>query len=138
MTDVRNPDTVFSGVPVVATPAEIDITTADQLRAALSPATMNGHPVVVVDMTSTHFCDCAGLHTLLAGYKRAQAKGSELHLVIPADGAVPRIFTLTGIDRFIPCFATLEEALAKAPGGTNPQPVPRGPDTDQRPPVPAV
>lgn len=129
MTNARYTGTVVNGVPVVATPAEIDIATADQLRAALLHATMTRHPVVVVDMTGTHFCDCAGLHTLLAAYKRAQAEGSELRPAIPADGAVPRLFTLTGADRVIPCFASLEEALAKTPGGTNPQPVPWEPDT---------
>jgi len=113
VTDVRYPDTLVNGVPVVATPAEIDVTTADQLHAALLHATRKRHPVVVVDMTSTHFCDSAGLQTLITAYKRAQAEGGELRLVMPADGAVPRVFTLTGIDRFIPCFASLEEARAK-------------------------
>lgn len=131
MTDVSYPDTAINGVPVLATPAEIDITTADQLRAALLHPTRDGHPVVVVDMTSTHFCDSAGLHALMAAYKRAHAEGSELRLVIPADGAVQRVLTLTGIDRVIPCFPNLEEALAKAPCGANPQPVPSGPWTGQ-------
>jgi hypothetical protein len=35
MTDIWYPDTVIDGVPVVAAPAEIDITNADGLRSAL-------------------------------------------------------------------------------------------------------
>jgi anti-sigma B factor antagonist len=54
------------GVPVVATPEEIDITNAEALRSALLTAAANGHSVVVVDMTRTRFCDSSGLHTLLA------------------------------------------------------------------------
>jgi anti-anti-sigma factor len=131
VTDVSYPDTVLNGVPVVATPAEIDITTADQLQAALLHATRNRHPVVVVDMTSTHFCDCAGVHTLVAAYKRARAEGSELRLVILADGAVQRVLALTGIDRVVPCFTHLEEALAKTPCGANPQLVPSRPCAGQ-------
>jgi len=122
--------TVIDGVPVVATPEEIDITTAEQLRAVLLHATRSRHPVVV-DLTGTLFCDSAGLHTLLAAHKRAQADGGELRLVLPADGAVPRVFTLTGIDRLLPCFASLQEALATAPGGPDPRPDPGGPDMDQ-------
>ena len=120
MTSARYPDTVINGVPVVATPAEIDITTADQLRVALGHAVGNRCPVVVVDMTGTRFCDSAGLHTLTAAHMRAQGEGGELRLVIPASGTVPRVLALTGIDRFIACFASLEEALANAPDGTNP------------------
>lgn len=117
MTEVSYPDTAINGVPVVATPAEIDIVTADQLGAALLHATRNRHPVVVVDMTGTRFCDCAGVRTLVAAYKRARAEGSELRLVIPAGGAVARIFTLTGMDRLVPCFTHLEEAFAKPSEG---------------------
>jgi hypothetical protein len=53
-------------------------------------------------------------------HKRVLAEGRELRLVIRADGFVPRILALTGVDSFIPCFASLEEALAQAPDGTEP------------------
>ena len=45
MPDARFPVEVVRGVPVVAAPAEIDITNAEALRAALStaPAAANGH-----------------------------------------------------------------------------------------------
>ena len=112
MTDVSYPGTVINGVPVVAAPAEIDVTTADQLRAALLHAARNGYPVFVVDMTGTRFCDSAGLQTLVTAHKRAQAERGEVRLVAPADGAVLRVLSLTGIDRFIPCFASLEEAVS--------------------------
>ncbi len=54
---------VVQGVPVVAAPAEIDITNAQGLRSVLLTAAANGHGTVVVDMTRTRFCDSAGLHT---------------------------------------------------------------------------
>lgn len=121
MTDVRYPHTVINGVPVVTTPDEVDISTADLLRAALLHATAGRNPVVVVDMTGTSFCDSAGLHTLLAAHKRAQAEGGDLRVVVPAAGAVPRVMALTCIDRLIPCFGSLEEALAEAvPGHESP------------------
>ena len=115
MTDAIYPDTVINGVPVLATPAEIDITTAGRLRAALLHVTGNRHPVVVVDMSGTRFCDSAGLQALTAAYQRVRAEGGELRLVLPAGGSVPRVFELTGADRFVPCFTYLEEALAKPP-----------------------
>jgi anti-sigma B factor antagonist len=107
---------IVNGVPVVSAPAELDISTADQLRAVLLDAAAQGHTTVVVDMTRTQFCDSYGLHTLLRAHSLARAEGGELRLVIPADGAVPRIFALTSLDRLMPSFASLKEALAQTPG----------------------
>jgi anti-anti-sigma factor len=103
---------MISGMPVITAPAEIDITTADQLRAVLLDTATQGHATVVVDLTSSRFCDSCGLHTLVRAHRLAQADGGELRLVTPADGIVPRIFALTCLDTFIPCFASLKEALA--------------------------
>lgn len=106
----RFPLEVASGVPVVTAPEEIDITNAPRLRSALLEAAAHGHGTLVVDMTGTQFCDSSGLHTLLAAHKRAQAEGGELLLVIPA-APVLRIFAITGIDRMIPNFTSLDQAL---------------------------
>jgi anti-sigma B factor antagonist len=106
---------MVNGVPVVKAPAEVDITTADQLRAVLLEATAGGHPTVVVDMTRTLFCDASGLHTVLRAHKRAASEGGELRLVVPTDGAVRRVIHLTCLDHLIPCFSSLARALARAP-----------------------
>ncbi len=105
------------GVPVVTAPTEIDITTAGQLRATLAGWAARGHTTVAVNMTGTQFCDCTGLHVLVRAHKQAQAEGGGLRLVLPARGPVPRIFTLTGLDRVIPHFTSLEQALAQVPVG---------------------
>ena len=72
----------------------------------------NGHGTLVVDMTQTRFCDSSGLHTLIAAHKRAEAECREVLLVIPST-TVPRVFALTAMDRVIPNFTTLAEALAQ-------------------------
>ena len=112
MLDGRFPFEVVSGVPVVTAPEEIDITNAPELRTALLEAAAHGHGTLVVDMTRTRFCDSSGLHTLLAAHKRAQAEDGELLLAITA-APVLRVLALTGIDRMIPNFTTLDEALAQ-------------------------
>jgi STAS domain-containing protein len=66
----------------------------------------------MADMTRTQFCDSSGLHTLLAAHKRAQAEGGELLLAIAA-APVLRVLAITSIDRMIPNFTTLDEALAQ-------------------------
>jgi len=92
------PFLMVGGVPVVTPPAEIDVTTAGQLRAMLAAWATCGHTTVVVDMTGTQFCDSAGLSVLVRAHKQALAKGGGLRVVLPASGSVPRIFTLTGLD----------------------------------------
>ena len=112
------PVEVVQGVPVVAAPEEIDITNAEALRAALLEASANGHDRLVVDMTRTQFCDSSGLRTLIAAHKRAEAEGREVLLVIPGT-AVLRVFALTGMDRVIPNFTSLPEALAQTAASAN-------------------
>ena len=111
MQDGRFPFELISGVPVVTAPEEIDITNAPELRSALEAAE-HGHGTFVLDMTRTQFCDSSGLHTLLAARKRAQAAGGELLLVLSATHVL-RVFAITGIDRMIPNFTSLDQALAQ-------------------------
>jgi anti-sigma B factor antagonist len=110
---------VVGGVPVVATPQEIDINNAAGLRAALLDAAAPGPGTLVVDMSATQFCDAAGLHVLVRAHQQAQARGGELLLVLPTT-TVLRIFAIAGIDRMIPNFPTLDEALAQAPAAAPP------------------
>ena len=109
---------VVGGVPVVATPEEIDITNAEALRSALLQAAARGSGTLAVDMTRTRFCDSSGPHALLAAHKRAEAAGGEVLLVIPS-ALVLRVFALTGVDHMIPNFASLAEALARPAGAAN-------------------
>jgi len=116
MLDGRFPVELVSGVPIVAAPEEIDITNVPDLSAALLAAAAGRPGALVADMTRTRFCDSSGLHALLAAHKRAQADGGELRLVIP-DTAVLRVFAITGIDRMIPNFTSLHDALAHTSPG---------------------
>jgi anti-sigma B factor antagonist len=118
MPDGSFPVEVAGGVPVVAAPEEIDITNAGALRSALLTAAADGPGTLVVDMTRTRFCDSSGLHTLIAAHRRAGAEGRAVLLVIPGT-AVLRVFTLTGMDKVIPNFTSLAEALAQAPATAN-------------------
>ena len=110
------------GIPVVAAPEEIDTTTAYGLRAALASAAC-GQATVVVDMTRTHACDTTGLHVLVRAHKRALAQGGELRLVISSPD-VRRLFAITGLDRVIRHFASLDEALAQPSADANHPPRP--------------
>jgi anti-anti-sigma factor len=66
-------------------------------------------------MTRTRFCDSSGFSVLVAAHQRALAEGGGLRLVIPDGSRVLRIFTMIGLGRFIPRFASLDQALPAAP-----------------------
>jgi anti-sigma B factor antagonist len=114
MPDVGFTVELIRSVPVVAAPEDIDITNAAGLRTALLQAASLGNGTVVVDMRRTQFCDTAGIHALVGAHKRARAEGGQVLLVGGGD-AVLRIFSITGLDRVIPYFSSLEQALAQPP-----------------------
>ena len=108
------PVATISGLPVVRGPAEIDITNAGQLRAALLAAAAQGHATIVVDLTETSFCDTSGLQVLVLAHRRAAAEGGELRLVVRA-ATLLRLFSLTGVDHVIPNFTPLDQAVSELP-----------------------
>lgn len=118
------PAQLVRGVPVVAAPWEIDVSNADLLRAAVLAAAAQGNGTFVVDMSRTTFCNSAGLGVLVQAHNQAVADGGELRLVIPASALMLRVFAVTGIDRLIPSFTSLDQALQPAPTAPSPDPAP--------------
>ena len=114
MPDAGFPVEMVSGVPVVVTPEEVDITNAARLRGVLLEAAAARPGTLVVDMSQTAFCDTAGLHALVSAHKQAQAERGELRLVITTL-MVQRILTITGLDHLIPQFGSRADALAAPP-----------------------
>ncbi len=103
-------------MPVVVTlPAEIDFTNAeeasDQIRAGFRP----GVTVVIADLTTTIFCDSPGIRHLLLAHERASASGLELRFAVPATSPVRRILKLTGVNRVLAVYPSLDEAIIGGP-----------------------
>ena len=106
MREVAFPVEKISGLPVVITPEETGITNADGPRATLLRAAAQGRKTYVVDMTRTRFCDSAGSRRCSA----RRAEGGEVRFVVTGP-AVRRILAIMAIDRVIPVFGRLDEAL---------------------------
>ncbi len=114
MAFARCPMTVLRGVPVITAPREIDMASAESLRAALAETAARGHATIVVDLSITQFCDSSGLHVLVRAHRTALAEGGELRLVIGSRN-VPRIFAITGVDQVMPRFADRAAAVTPLP-----------------------
>lgn len=105
-----------AGPPVVVTlPDEIDFTNADDAEAALSGA-RDQPGLIIADMTGTTFCDSMGVRMLTVTCGRAAAAGSEFRVVVARGGPVARMLAITGIDRIVPVYASLGDAIADAAG----------------------
>jgi anti-sigma B factor antagonist len=99
-------------VPVVSAPAEIDVTNAGGLREAMRSCLDAGHTTLVVDMSETTFCDSAGVEQLVQANRQAVAAGGEVRLVIGAV-SVMRLLAIVGVDRMLPVFTSLDEAVTE-------------------------
>lgn len=95
---------------IVALPAEVDITNAAQAGDDLGAALSSGATVVIADMTPTDFCDSSGIRHLLIANDHAVASNAELRLVITSP-AVLRVLRVTGVDRMLRIYPSLQAAL---------------------------
>ena len=99
---------------MVAVPVELDLTIADGLRDALLEVLNAGALGLVVDMTTTTFCDSAGISAITRAVRRAVAHDATLRLAV-SSAAVLRVLDLVGIDRLIEVYPDVSAALASLP-----------------------
>src|SRR5690348_4355934 len=91
---------------VISLPAEIDITIADRLREELLSVANQGATLLVADLSKTTFCDSSGISAMARAYRRAQASGGDMRLVVVAP-AVRRVLALTGVDRMLQVYTSV-------------------------------
>ena len=99
---------------IVPLPEEIDISNAAGVADELTSA-VSRNRVVVIDMSATRFCDCAGVRAIVRAHNRATGSGAELRLVVTA-APVRRIFGLIGVDRLLDLYPSVEAAYDALPG----------------------
>jgi anti-sigma B factor antagonist len=101
-------------VPVLRLEGEIDIANVEEIRARIRALVTNRSLALVVDLAPTSYLDSAGINLLFAAGEELRGRQQQLLLVLPGASPVLRMVSLTGLDKALPTFATLEEALAAA------------------------
>jgi anti-anti-sigma factor len=96
---------------VVALPEHIDVSSAGQICEELLSVINRGATALIVDMTATISCDHAGAEAVVRAYRRAVISGTELRLVVAAP-IVLRVLSLSGVDRLVSIYPSLEAATA--------------------------
>lgn len=84
------------------------------IREQLLTILNRGAAVLVADLTRTGSLDYAGAEALTRVYQRAVGSGTELRLVTTAQ-VVRRVLAVSGLDRLVSVYPTLQAALAPAP-----------------------
>jgi anti-sigma B factor antagonist len=93
-------DTTFGDRSTVRCEGDLDIVTADDVKARLAAVVETGSDIVTLDLREVGFVDSSGLGALVAVHHFAEAKGS--HLVVrSAPEHVRDLFTLTRLDHLL-------------------------------------
>ncbi|WP_043662927.1 STAS domain-containing protein [Streptomyces xylophagus] len=100
---------VVDGTVVVAVAGEIDQEAGGSLRKALE-LPEGAAPHVVIDLRHVTFMDSSGINILIAVHRALAETGGWLRLA-GATPSVLRIIQLVGIDGFIACHPTVQQAL---------------------------
>lgn len=97
---------------VISAPVEVDVTNADDLGSCLASAMASGARALIVDMTTTTFCDCAGVRAIVDCRMKGAAAGISVRLAV-RDPAVKHVFAMTGAARLVGIRDTVADALMR-------------------------
>jgi anti-sigma B factor antagonist len=106
------------GTAIITPPAEIDFCTAGQLEIELTVALLRGVTTVIVDMSSTTFCDSAGIGTLARAYGLATDMNTTMCLVV-GKSIVRKVLEINGIDQNLKIYDSVAAAEEASAAGTS-------------------
>jgi anti-sigma B factor antagonist len=94
---------------IVSMPEEIDLGNSGDVDEQLKAVARQSPDLVTADLTSTVFCDSAGVYVLTRAHQLVAANGGELRLAL-GDSPVARIFELTGLDELMPVYRDVQQS----------------------------
>lgn len=100
-----------SSLSLVSVSGEVDLYTAERVRQGIGEATSVGADKVLLDLSGVGFIDSSALGVIVQETKRLEGRGREL-ILVTNDPRTLRVLDVTGLDRVLPRYATLHDALA--------------------------
>jgi anti-sigma B factor antagonist len=105
------------GIAVVSIGGEIDLSTAPAFEAAIEGALDDDPPVLVIELSDVSFMASVGLRILAATHEKI---GESAQIAIVANNpATSRPMELTGLDKVLSLYSTLDDALSAVGTGPN-------------------
>lgn len=103
------------GWQVVSVSGEVDVVTAPGIRTEVVNLVTAGHTEIVLDFGRVDFIDSFGLGVMVGALKRINSHGGHLRIVI-GEPRVRGVLELTGIDRVLDVYDSLDAALGAGGG----------------------
>lgn len=97
--------------PVVRVAGELDHATVPAVAAPLQEQIENGCSVLVLDLEGVTFMDSSALGLFVSHHKTLQRRHGALRIA-NAPSRVLAVLTMTGLDRFLAVYPSVEGALA--------------------------
>lgn len=102
---------------IIVVTGDLDMLTVPHLEAVVGAALRKGPSAVIIDLSAVDFLGSCGMSALVRTREDAPA---EVPVLTVASGpATSRPLKLVGIDRLVPLFASIDDALVVA-AGVNP------------------
>jgi anti-sigma B factor antagonist len=95
---------------VVTVAGELDVISAERLRATLGKLLDEGRDRLILDASELSFCDSMGLRLLLEVHDGAEQTGGFLRLA-GVRGVFRRILTVTGLNAAFTIYETVGDAV---------------------------
>ncbi len=102
-----------AGLVVVRASGAIDISGSVAFRERLFGLLDEQPAALVVELSAVDYVDTYALSVLVDAAIRCRLEGRRLTLVC-SEGRMRRALAATGLDQFVPTYATLDEALGQA------------------------
>jgi len=100
------------GWAVLVVRGEVDVATAPRVRTRILDLLEGGRPQLIVDLEGVEFLDSSGLGALVAGLKVARGREGDMRIVCHRQRSVLKVLEVTGLDRILDCFESVEAATA--------------------------
>ena len=100
------------GWQVLYVRGEVDVSTTPRMRARLVAMLTHGEPQLIVDLEEVRFLDSSGLGAIVAALKLARSRGGEVRLVCEGQRSVRKVLQVTGLDRVLERFDSVDDAVA--------------------------
>ncbi|NMH99164.1 anti-sigma factor antagonist [Pseudonocardia acidicola] len=100
------------GICVVTVAGAVDLLTGPRLQAAVREALLGSSAVSVVDLTDVSFFGSHGVQVLAEAVRVAHRLREPLRLVVDGNRPVIRPIQLTGLDRMLALYHSLDDAIA--------------------------
>jgi anti-anti-sigma factor len=99
-------------VAVATVSGEIDFSAAHDIERRILAWTSNEDAALILDLTTLSYIDSAGINVVFHLAARLREHGQALSLVIPADSPPSRTLSMVGIDKQVPVFHSIDQAVA--------------------------